>query len=327
MKKDTETILLNVKDLQTSFFLDDRVAKVVDGVDFFVREGETLGLSGESGSGKSTIALSLLRLIAPPGEIVSGEIWFKGRDLLKLGIEALNKVRGEEISLITQDPIGALDPIMTSGLQSGEVIEAHRELEKEQIKEKVIEHLGKVSLPDPKRGYSSYAHQLSGGLAQRVNIAAALLGAPSLLITDEPTSDLDVTIQRQILELLKELKNAFNLSILFITHDLGVIAEMSDRVAIMYAGKIVECADVRSIFFNAVHPYTRGLLGSIPRIDKHHKLKPIPGDPPDLFYRPPHCAICPRCEYADPICQQQLPPYIEIAPNHFVRCLRVDHIQ
>ncbi|MFQ5821470.1 MAG: ABC transporter ATP-binding protein, partial [Candidatus Heimdallarchaeota archaeon] len=289
----TQQILLNVNDLRTSIFYEDRVAKVVDGVDFFIREGETLGLTGESGSGKSTIALSLLRLITPPGEIIGGEIWFKGSDLLKLGEEDLNKVRGDEISLITQEPIAALDPIMTSGLQSGEVLEEHRELEKTQIKEKVIEYLGKVSLPDPNRDYSSYAHQLSKGLAQRVNIAAALLCAPSLLIADEPTSALDVTIQRQILELLKDLKNVFNLSILYITHDLGVIAEMSDRVAIMYAGKIVEYADVLTIFQNPAHPYTRGLIGCILRVDKRHKPEPIPGELPTQFYRPTWCAFYP----------------------------------
>ena len=323
----TQQILLNVKDLRTSIFYEDRVAKVVDGVDFFIRKGETLGLTGESGSGKSTIALSLLRLITPPGGIIDGEIWFKGHDLLKLGEEDLNKVRGDEISLITQEPIAALDPIMTSGLQSGEVLEEHRELEKIQIKEKVIEYLGKVSLPDPNRDYSSYAHQLSKGLAQRVNIAAALLCAPSLLIADEPTSALDVTIQRQILELLKDLKNAFNLSILYITHDLGVIAEMSDHVAIMYAGKIVECADVLTIFQNPAHPYTRGLIGCVLRVDKRHKPEPIPGELPTQFYRPTWCAFYPRCKYAAPVCHQQIPPSIEIEPGHFIQCLRLDHIQ
>lgn len=217
---------------------------------------------------------------------------------------------------------------MTSGLQSGEVLEAHRELEKTQIKEKVIEYLGKVSLPDPNRDYSSYAHQLSKGLAQRVNIAAALLCAPSLLIADEPTSALDVTIQRQILELLKDLKTNFNLSILYITHDLGVIAEMSDHVAIMYAGKIVEYADVLTIFQNPAHPYTRGLIGCVLRVDdKRHKPEPIPGELPTQFYRPTWCAFYPRCKYAGPECDQQIPPSIEIEPSHFVRCLRLDHIQ
>ncbi|MFX0200350.1 MAG: ABC transporter ATP-binding protein [Candidatus Hodarchaeota archaeon] len=323
----TKQILLNVKDLRTSIFYEGHTAKVVDGVDFIVRDGETLGLTGESGSGKSTIALSLLRLITPPGEIIGGEVWFKGHDLLKMDEEDLNKVRGEEISLITQEPIAALDPIMTSGLQSGEVLEEHRDLEKTQIKEKVIEYLGKVSLPDPNRDYSSYAHQLSKGLAQRVMIASALLCAPSLLIADEPTSALDVTIQRQILELLKDLKNVFNLSIMFITHDLGVIAEMSDRVAIIYAGKIVECADVLTIFQNPAHPYTRGLIGCVLRIDKRHKPEPIPGELPTQFYRPNWCAFYPRCKYASPECQQQTPPSIEIEPGHFVRCFRLDHIR
>jgi len=324
----TNNILLNVKDLRTSFFLGDRVAKVVDGVDFVIREGETLGLTGESGSGKSTIALSLFNLIDSPGRIVGGEIWFKDQNLLDLDINELNMVRGEELALIPQNPIASLDPILTSGLQSGEVLEEHRVLQKAMIKDKVIEYLGKVSLPSPKRGYSSYAHELSGGLAQRVMIAAALLCTPSLLIADEPTSSLDMTIQRQILELLKDIKTNFNLSMLYITHDLGVISEMSDWVAIMYAGKIVESADVQTIFNAPTHPYTRGLLASMLRIDKpRRKIETIKGEPPDEYFRPSWCAFCPRCNYAAPICQQQAPPNIEVEPGHFVRCLRLDQIE
>ncbi len=321
-------ILLNVNDLQISYFLGNRVAKAVDGVDFIINKGETLGLTGESGSGKSTIARSIFNLIFPPGKIVGGEIWYKDRDLLKLSPLDFNTVRGEELALIPQDPIASLDPILTSGLQSGEILEKDQEMKKELIKEKVIEYLGKVSLPDPKRRYSSYAHQLSGGMAQRVMIAAALLGIPSLLIADEPTSSLDMTIQRQILELLKDIKSNFRISMLYITHDLGVIAEMSDYVAIMYAGKIVEYADVRTIFCNPMHPYTRALLGSMLLL---HKPRPRPkvirGEPPDQFYRPNWCAFYPRCNDADSSCQQQLPPNIEVEPGHLVRCLRLEHIE
>ena len=278
-------ILLNVNDLQISYFLGNRVAKAVDGVDFIINKGVSLGLTGESGSGKSTIAQSIFNLIFPPGKIVNGEIWYKGRDLLKLSQSDLNTVRGEELALIPQDPIAAMDPILTSGSQSGEILEKHHEMKKERIKEKVIEYLGKVSLPEPKRKYSSYAHQLSGGMAQHVMIAAALLGLPSLLIADEPTSSLDMTIQRQILELLKDIKRNFSISMLYITHDLGVIAEMSDYVAIMYAGKIVEYADVRTIFYNPMHPYTRALLNSMILLHKpRRRPKFIRGEAPDPLY-------------------------------------------
>lgn len=326
----TQKILLNVKDLRTSFFHKDKTDKVVNGVDLTVREGETLGITGESGSGKSILALSLLKLVPPPGKVVGGEAWFKNRDLLKLSNDELNQVRGEEIALIPQNPTASQDPIMIIGLQSGEVLEEHRSMEREQIKEKVIEYLGRVSLPDPKRDYISYAHEFSQGMNQRIMIAAALLCAPSLLIADEPTSSLDVTIQRQVLELLKDMKESFNLAMIYITHDLGVIAEMSDRVAVVYAGKIVECADVYTIFDDPIHPYTRGLLGSLLPLDRRidlHELEQIEGNPPDESFRPSFCAFAPRCKYATPICYQKSPPTIEVKSDHFVQCLQMDFIQ
>ncbi len=325
-----QKILLNVKDLRTHLSLEEGTAKVIDGVDFVVREGETLGLTGESGSGKSILALSLLKLVEPSGKIVGGEVWFNDRDLLTLSTEELNKVRGEEIALIPQNPTRALDPLIIVGSQSGEVLEEHRAMKREQIKEKVLEYLGTVGLPDPKKSYASYASEFSHGMNQRVMISAALLCAPSLLIADEPTSSLDVTVQRQVLELLKDINTSFDLSMIYITHDLGVIAEMADRVAVMYAGKIVECADVVTIFENPLHPYTRGLLGSLLRADKRinrHELTYIEGELPGVFYRPSHCAFAPRCPYAAPSCYQQMPSMIRVKEDHSVRCLRLDYVE
>ena len=326
----TQKTLLAVKNLQTHFFHKDKTEKIVNGVDLFVREGETLGITGESGSGKSILAFSLLNLVPPPGKIVGGEIWLKNRDLLTLSNNDLNKVRGEEIALIPQNPTTAQDPLFMIGSQAGEVLEEHRNMEREQIREKVIEYLGRASLPDPGRDYTSYAHEFSQGMNQRIMIAAALLCAPSLLIADEPTSSLDMTVQRQVLELLKEMKENFHLSIIYITHDLGVIAEMSDYVAVMYAGKVVEYADVYTLFENPIHPYTRGLLGSLLPLTKRvdlHDIEPMKGIPADASFRPSYCAFAPRCSYATPMCHQKEPPTIEMEPDHFVQCLQVDSLQ
>jgi peptide/nickel transport system ATP-binding protein len=322
--------ILNAKNLQVHFHVDDEIHKIVNGVNLSVERGETLGITGESGSGKSVLAHSLINLVDPSGEIVGGEVWFNDRDLLKLSDKQLNRIRGEEIGLIPQNPTASHDPLMFIGLQSGEVLEEHRKAKREQIRQKVIKYLGKASIPDPGKSYSSYAHEFSEGMNQRILIAAALLCAPSLLIADEPTASLDVTIQRQILELLKEMKHSFGLSMMYITHDLGVIAEMSDRVAVMYAGKVVESADVYSIFDNPVHPYTKGLLASYLPLGKRIKLKdiePIPGIPPDGSFRPDYCAFAPRCKYATPLCHQEIPPTTEVRPDHFVQCLQIDSIE
>ena len=322
--------ILEVKNLHTSFFHKNRTEKIVDGIDITVQRGETLGVTGESGSGKSILALSLLDLVPPPGKIVTGEIWFKDRDLLTLSDDELNNVRGEEIALIPQNPTTSQDPLMIIGLQSGEVLKEHRKMEQAQIREKVIEYLGRASLPDPQRDYTSYAHEFSQGMNQRVMIAAALLCAPSLLIADEPTSSLDVTVQRQVLELLKSIKESFHVSMIYITHDLGVIAEMSDHVAVMYAGKVVEYADVYTLFDNPIHPYTRGLLGSLLPLTKRvdlHDIEPINGTPADASFRPSFCAFAPRCRYAAPRCHQKSPPTTKIGSDHFVQCFEADSLQ
>lgn len=323
----TAPTLLNAKNLQIHFYVEDKIHKVVNGANLCVRKGETLGITGESGSGKSVLAHSILKLVKQPGEIVGGEVWFNDCDLLTLDEEALNRIRGEEIGLIPQNPTSSHDPLMFLGLQSGEVLEKHRETEREQIKQEVIKYLGEASVPDPDKSYSSYANEFSQGMNQRILIAAALLSAPSLLIADEPTASLDVTIQRQILELLKEMKQSFGVSMIYITHDLGVIAEMSDRVAVMYAGRIVEYADVYSIFDGPIHPYTKGLLASYLPLGKRIELgdiEPIPGIPPDGSFRPDYCAFAPRCKYATQKCHEEIPPEIEVNPGHFVQCFQAD---
>ncbi|MGD2247303.1 MAG: ABC transporter ATP-binding protein [Candidatus Methanofastidiosia archaeon] len=322
--------LLNAKNLQVHFHVDDKIHKIVNGVTLCVERGETLGITGESGSGKSVLAHSLINLVDPSGEIVGGEVWFNDRDLLKLDDKQLNRIRGEEIGLIPQNPTASHDPLMFIGLQSGEVLEEHRKAKREKIRQQVIKYLGKASVPDPGKSYVSYAHEFSEGMNQRILIAASLLCAPSLLIADEPTASLDMTIQRQILELLKEMKRSFGLSMVYITHDLGVIAEMSDRVAVMYAGKVVECADVYSIFDNPLHPYTKGLLASYLPLRKRIKLgdiEPIPGIPPNGSFRPDYCSFAPRCKYATPLCHQKIPLTTEVNPGHFVQCLQVDSIE
>src|SRR5215475_7988756 len=318
--------LIQVKNLQTSFFTPEGELRAIDGVSFDVAEGKTLGLVGESGCGKSVTSLSIMRLIpSPPGKIVGGEIRYRGRDLLKLNTEEMRKIRGNEISMIFQEPMTSLNPVFTVGNQIGEAIHLHQGLGKKQTREKTIEMLRLVKIADPGSRVDSYPHQLSGGMRQRVMIAMALSCNPNLLIADEPTTALDVTIQAQILELLNELKAKLNMAIMLITHDMGVIAETAQRVVVMYAAQVVEEAPVGELFKEPLHPYTQGLLRSIPRIDlaatKRQKLEPIGGTVPTLRgAEKPGCRFAPRCALAKPMHFENTPPLKEVRPGHKVAC-------
>ncbi|MGH7831756.1 MAG: ABC transporter ATP-binding protein, partial [Candidatus Binatia bacterium] len=298
--------LIEVENLRTSFFTPEGEVKAVDGVSFAIREGETLGLVGESGCGKSVTALSIMRLVPSPGKIVGGEIHYRGRDLLKLNGEAMRKVRGNEISMIFQEPMTSLNPVFTIGNQIGEAIRLHQGLDKRETRQKTIEMLRLVKIADPEARVDDYPHQLSGGMRQRVMIAMALSCNPSLLIADEPTTALDVTIQAQILELMKELQDKLGMALLLITHDLGVVAEQADEVVIMYAGKVVERAQTRAIFGRPLHPYTVGLLNSLPGAggQKKKRLEAIPGVVPSLLELPSGCHFRDRCFKAGGICAE-----------------------
>ncbi|MEC9488170.1 MAG: ABC transporter ATP-binding protein, partial [Halanaerobium sp.] len=298
MNKDA---LIEVRGLQTYFYTEDGVVKAVDGVDFEIYKGETLGVVGESGCGKSVTSLSIMRLIPnPPGKIVGGDILFEGDSLLKKSESEMRKIRGNDISMIFQEPMTSLNPVYTVGDQIAEAIILHQKVSKKEAIERAVEMLRKVGIPLPEQRVNEYPHQLSGGMRQRVMIAMALSCNPKMLIADEPTTALDVTIQAQILELMNELKNEFDASIMMITHDLGVIAEVADRVAVMYAGKIVEYSDAVSIFKNPKHPYTWGLLKSIPRLDKTtERLMNIEGVVPNPLFFPDGCKFHTRCPFAD----------------------------
>ncbi|MGQ9630244.1 MAG: ABC transporter ATP-binding protein [bacterium] len=313
--------LLYVKNLTTYYDGIYGTVKAVDGVDLWLRKGEILGMVGESGGGKSVAACSILRLIVPPGRIVNGEVWFHDKDLLRISRDELNDIRGNKISMIFQSPHKALHPLYSVGNQVGEPLEVHEHFKRKLIREKVIEYLGEVSLPNPGESYYHYIHQFSGGMAQRVSIAMALMCNPEILIADEPVRSLDSTIQSCILELLKDLRRNFGLTMLLITHDLGVIAEMADSVVVIYAGKVMEYADVETIFHRSKHPYTEALLEAVPWVGKGKRLKPIPGDPPTPLNFPSGCRFHPRCEHATWRCSVDPPRLVEIEPGHFVRCL------
>jgi oligopeptide/dipeptide ABC transporter ATP-binding protein len=317
--------ILEVRHLKTYFFTEDGVVKAVDGIDFNVYPGEVFGLVGESGCGKSVTSLSALRLISKPGKVVEGEVLFDGQDLLKLTEAEMTHVRGNRISMIFQQPQTALNPVFKVGDQIAEVLNIHQDLGKETGWRRAIELLKMVGIPEAERRASSFPHELSGGMAQRVMIAMALACVPELLIADEPTTALDVTIQAQILDLMRDLRNKVGASVILITHDLGVIAEMAERVAVMYAGRIVEQADVKTLFAKPQHPYTQGLLGSIPVLGKiKEQLDVIPGSVPNLINLPPGCRFAPRCrarlDYQLQSCTEIEPDLIELASGHFVRC-------
>jgi oligopeptide/dipeptide ABC transporter ATP-binding protein len=317
-------VLLRIEGLQTHFFTEAGTVRAVDGVNLMVRKGETLGIVGESGCGKSVTALSVLRLIpTPPGKIVGGNIYLDGRDLLKLPENEMRKVRGAIISMIFQEPMTSLNPVFTVGDQIAEGIRLHQRLSKRESWNKAIEMLHIVRMADPERRVKEYPHQMSGGMRQRVMIAMALSCNPQLLIADEPTTALDVTIQAQILELLSQLKSKLGMAVMLITHDLGVVADTAARVAVMYAGRVVEEAPVMALFTSPKHPYTQGLLNSIPRLEKTERrarLQAIPGMVPDLLDLPKGCKFLARCSKLFEPCSGEEPPLKEIAPNHRVRC-------
>lgn len=320
-----DATLLKVKGLRTHFFTEDGVVKAVDGVDFEVKRGEIFGLVGESGCGKSVSALSILRLIDNPGKIVDGEVYFSDTALHELSEKEMTDLRGRRISMIFQQPVSSLNPVFTGGDQVAEVLKIHWSMEKDEAWNRAIELFKTVGIPDAEEKVFAYPHELSGGQAQRVMIAMALATVPELLIADEPSTALDVTIQAQILDLLKELRTKMETSVILITHDLGVIAEMADRVAVMYAGRIVEQADVNTLFEEPIHPYTNGLMGSIPMLGKvTEKLDVIPGSVPNLIDLPPGCRFAPRCrarvEHRLEICTVQEPDLVSFRHGHEVRC-------
>jgi peptide/nickel transport system ATP-binding protein len=315
-----DNVLLSVEHLTTVFDTARGPLPAVSDVSFQIRTGETLGLVGESGSGKSVTALSILRLVQPPGRIAGGALRFKGRDLLSLGERDMREVRGADISLIFQEPMTALNPVFTVGDQIGEALLVHDRATRRDAKGKAIELLHAVGIPNPASRVSDYPHQLSGGMRQRVMIAIALACRPALVIADEPTTALDVTIQAQILDLLRDMKSAFNLSLLLITHDLGIIAETADRVAVMYAGRIVETGPVADILNNPAHPYTRGLLASIPGGTPGRRLRAIEGSVPVIGALPPGCAFNPRCPDRFDPCTSAPPPDYAVGPGQTAKC-------
>ncbi len=327
--------LIQVKNLKAYFCGKEGLIKIVDGVDLKIDKGKTVGLVGETGAGKTVTALSILGILQPLGKgkplwRIEGEVLFKGRDLMKLPAEEMRELRGIDIAFIPQNPIASLHPMAMVGYQTGEAVDEYEEEERKKVFSLVVKHLGKVEISDAKKRYYHFRDQFSGGEGQRILIAMALIRNPSLVIADEPTSSLDVTVQRQVLELLKAMKKQFSLSMLLITHNLGVIAEMSDYVYVMYAGKVLEYGDVKTIFKKPLHPYTRGLLASIPRLDSTKgtfEFGGIPGEPPNPLYPISGCKFHPRCRYAQPFCSEKEPQLVEIKPGHSVACLRLDAIQ
>ena len=321
--------LLEVRDLKTHFFTLDGVVKAVDGVSYDLNEGETLGLVGESGCGKSVSALSVMRLIPdPPGKIVSGEIFLDGKDILKIGMEDMREVRGAKIAMVFQEPMTSLNPVLSIGLQLTETMQHHLGLSSAQALKRAAELLEMVGISEPKRRLAQFPHHLSGGMRQRVMIAVALSCEPKLIIADEPTTALDVTIQAQILELMKDLTKRLGVALVVITHNLGVVARYADRVNVMYAGKIIEMGSAQQIYHHPHHPYTLGLLASVPRMDQPRgtRLIPIDGQPPDLTRLDGGCAFRPRCRFAVDRCAQEFPPLENIDSGHVSACWRVKEI-
>lgn len=315
------TRLLEVQDLKTYFIRSNSVVKAVDGVSFYVDENETLGLVGESGSGKTVSCLSVLRLVPKPGRIIGGRILLEGEDLLAMSKKKMQEIRGCKISMILQDPMTSLNPVFTIGNQIGESISTHLKFRGAELIARVIEMLKLVRIPAPETRISAYPHQMSGGMKQRVVGAISISCQPRLLIADEPTTSLDVTIQAQYLELLKDIQRELGVSLIFITHDFGIVANMCDRVAVMYAGQIVESAPVRDIFYRPAHHYTASLLKAVPKLKtKVDRLTSIPGQPPRLDRLPAGCRFAPRCSRADDKCAQDDPPLLAMDDNRYVKC-------
>jgi len=326
--------ILQVDDLQTHFFTAVGTVRAVDGVSYDLKSGETLGVVGESGCGKSVSALSILRLVAnPPGRIVGGAIRFEGKNLLELSEPEMERIRGNEISMIFQEPMTSLNPLFTIGRQVSEAIALHQGLSRKEAMDRAVEMLRRVYIPEPERRVHAYPHQMSGGMRQRVMIAMALSCNPKVLIADEPTTALDVTIQAQILDLMRELQETYGTAIVLITHDMGVVAENADRVVVMYAGRKVEEAPAAQLFDNPGHPYTKGLLGSIPHLDTaaqsngaRARLNEIKGMVPSLFDLPPGCSFAPRCGFATDRCRGEAPALEEQRPGHWVACWHADRL-
>ena len=317
--------ILTVKDLKTYFYTASGIAKAVDGVSFNIAKGETMGIVGDSGSGKSVTSSSIIRLLPPrTGKIVGGSIEFEGKDVLALSKKELNDFRGKDIAVIFQDPMTSLDPVFKIGKQMTEMIMAHQNVTKDEAWKMAVEALNKVGIPEPEKRMNSYPYELSGGMCQRVIIAMAVCCKPKLIIADEPTTALDVTVQAQVLELLKDLQRNMDTAILLITHNLGVVWEMCDKVMVMYAGNTVEFTDTKTLYSNPRHPYTWGLLDSMPKLSDESKgeLKTIPGTPPDLRLTGKCCNFYNRCPYVTEACTQSVPPLVEVEPGHFVACHR-----
>ncbi|MEG0370945.1 MAG: ABC transporter ATP-binding protein [Clostridium sp.] len=314
--------ILEVKNIKTSFFTYAGEVQAVGGVSFKLNKGEALGIVGESGSGKSITMMSIMRLLADNGKIIDGEILFKGRDIVKLSEKEMESIRGNEMGMIFQDPMTSLNPVLTIGDQLTEPLLKHKKISKEEAKKRVIQMLNLVGIPSPESRMKQYPHEFSGGMRQRVMIAMALTCEPQLLIADEPTTALDVTIQAQILEIMKDLKKRLDTSIILITHDLGVVADVCDRINVMYGGIIIESGNSEDIFYKSRHPYTWGLLNSVPNPKNlvKEKLKPIDGQPPDLLNPPKGCPFAARCDYAMEICIEERPNNFEISKDHIAAC-------
>jgi oligopeptide transport system ATP-binding protein len=315
--------LLQVDNLKTQFFTQDGVVKAVNGVSFRLMSGETLGIVGESGCGKSITAMSIMRLIPqPPGKIVDGQVLFQGKDILKMSDEQVRDIRGNDIAMIFQDPMTSLNPVLTINRQISESLELHKGMNKSEARARAVELLKMVGIPNAEQRVDQYPHQFSGGMRQRVMIAMALSCDPLVLIADEPTTALDVTIQAQILDLMRKLQQERGTAVMLITHDLGVVAGMSDRINVMYAGAVAETAETEELFANPRHPYTLGLLNSIPRLDMRtkQKLDPIRGLPPDLIDLPDMCPFSPRCDFSEEICERKAPALRDVGPGHQVSC-------
>jgi len=315
-------MLMNVEGLRTYFFTEAGVVKAVDNISLNIEENEVFGLVGESGSGKTVTAYSVLRIVPRPGRIMSGRIMFKGEDLLAKSEEEMRRYRGREIAMIFQDPTSSLDPLYTVGDQISEVIRTHEDVSKSEALEKTIKLLDLTGISEPETRVDSYPHELSGGMKQRIAIARAICSEPTLLFADEPTTNLDVTIQAQVLELLKGLTKSSQMSMVMITHDMGIIAEMTQRVTVIYAGMLAEAADTGTLFEKPKHPYTEALLNAVPRFDRRKVLKVIPGNIPNLIDPPSGCRFHPRCLYAADICSQKVPPVEEAEEGHLVACHR-----
>ena len=316
-------IILTVEELRTYFDTDEGIVKAVDGVSFELKRGETLAIVGESGSGKTVTALSVISLLPKTASIEGGSILFDGRELVGISEDEMQDIRGAEIAMVFQDPLTALNPVFSVGNQLVEAIRQHQHVGKDEAKKQAIALLERVGIPEPEQRMYEYPHQLSGGMRQRAMIAMALSCCQKVLIADEPTTALDVTIQAQILSLVSDLQDELGISIILITHDLGVVAEMADRVLVMYGGRKIEYAEVHELFANSMHPYTWGLLRSLPRLDadRHaERLLPIPGVPPSLIHLPPGCHFQPRCRFRQELCAQEYPELREVAPDHWAAC-------